>query len=336
MITSDQLLPIPAQAIFNDPDWNVWGGTALEFKGRWYRIFARWHKKTTHWGWATHSEIACAVGDSPLGPWSDVRPLLKREETDAWDAHNFHNPCPVFAEGRYWLFYTGNRGDGTFWGHRNQQRVGVAVSDHPAGPYERQPEPLLDVTLGSWDHLITACPIVMRGPDGTYRMIYKGVSEGPPPFGGTVRMGLATAPHPSGPWTKQPGTFFSKEGVQFTTDDNFFWHEGGRFHAIVKDYGRHYQPHAEKALVCFSSTDARNWVPVAEDPTLLAYDVPFADGARGPFNRVDQPQIVFDSAGRKVALCLSIKEAPDKVDEDLCYSAMMPLRPLSPSKTASA
>jgi hypothetical protein len=58
----------------------------------------------------------------------------------------------------------------------------------------------------------------------------------------------------------------------------------------------------------------------------------FEEGVRGPFNRVDQPQIVFDNKSRKVALCISIKEDADKVDEDLCYTAMIPLRDVRPAR----
>lgn len=325
MIDCTSLLPIPHSAVFAHPDWHYWGGTALPFEGRWYRIFARWRKEYSFGAWITHSEIACAIGDNPLGPWSDVRPLLAREETAAWDAHNFHNPCPLYADGKFWIFYTGNRGDGSFWDHRNHQRVGVAWADHPLGPWTRCTAPIVSPTPGRWDHLITACPIVTQGPDGLYRMIYKGVADGKLPWGGAVCMGLAVAEHQAGPWVKQDGTFFCKEGFHFTTDDNYFWYEDGEYRAIVKDYGSHYQNRARQALVRFSSPDARNWEPVSPDPVLTLFELQFQDGLRGSLHRVDQPQLVRDTEGKAVALCLSIKEQPDEVSNDLSYTVMVPL-----------
>jgi hypothetical protein len=165
------LFAVPAEGLFKDPDWHLWGGTALPFDGRWYRIFARWRKSTSFNSWVSHSEIACGVGESPIGPWSDIRTILGREETSAWDAHNFHNPAPIFSEGKFWLFYTGNRGNGEFWDHRNHQRIGVAVAEHPFGPWKRFPAPIIEPTPGGWDHLITNCPTVTRGADGVYRMV---------------------------------------------------------------------------------------------------------------------------------------------------------------------
>jgi len=325
MINASFLLPVPPEAIIRDPDWNIFGGTAVPFENHWYRFFARWHKDTTHWGWATHSEIGCVVGDNPIGPWSEVHTVLGCTEANRWGSHAFHNPAIIFSEGKFWLFYTANYGNGEFWDHRNHQRIGVASADHPLGPWKRCTEPIVDVTPGSWDHFITACPTVARGPDGLYRMIYKGVSNGPLPFGGTVRMGLATAEHPAGPWTKQNGNFFCVEGVQFTSDDNYLWFQDGLFRAIVKDYGGHYQSKAKEALVLFTSPNALDWKLASPDPVLTTFHLTFGNERRGPFHRLEQPHLIFDPENRPIALCLSIKEQDDKVDEDLCYTVQVPL-----------
>jgi len=231
----------------------------------------------------------------------------------------------MLAEGKFWLFYTGNHGNGEFWDHRNHQRIGVAVADHPLGPWRRSEKPIVDTTPGGWDHLITACPTVAQGADGIYRMIYKGVSEGELPFGGSVRMGLAIARHPAGPWVKQRGNFFCEEGVQFTSDDNYLWFQDGLFRAIVKDYGSHFQTKAKEALVLFTSPNALDWELVSPDPVLSTFHLTIGKERKGPFHRMEQPQLVFNSKGEAVALCLSIKEKPDDVDDDLCYTVQVPL-----------
>lgn len=170
--------------------------------------------------------------------------------------------------------------------------------------------------------MITACPTVAAGPDGIYRMIYKGVSDGPLPFGGTVRMGLATARHPAGPWMKQQGNFFCVEGVQFTSDDNYLWFQDGLFRAIVKDYGGHFQSAAKEALVLFTSRNAMDWELVASDPVLTTFHLTIGNERKGPFDRLEQPQLVFDPEGRAVALCLSVHE---KEGDELAYTVQVPL-----------
>jgi hypothetical protein len=130
-------------------------------------------------------------------------------EPAAWGA-SVYNAHMVEADGRYYLYYTGNRGDGNWWSHRNAQRIGVAWPDHPAGPWHRADKPLIDVTPGSWDHAVAACPIVTRGGDGRFYMIYKGVADGAPPRYGPVRMGMAMADNPLGPMDQTGGQLFRR------------------------------------------------------------------------------------------------------------------------------
>ncbi len=327
VISSDRLGPARPETIFKDPDYHIWGGSAVHHEGRWYRIFARWHRRHGFNGWVTHSEIAVAEGDSAFGPWLNPTTIIGRREGDFWDAHNCHNPTVFFAEGCFWIFYTGNQGNGQFWDHRNHQRIGYARAKHPLGPWERSEVPVVEPTPGSWDHLMTALPTITRGPDGQYRMIYKGVSEGPLPHGGNVRMGLALAEHPEGPWRKQPGNFFYIEGVRFPSDDNFIWFDGVRYRAIVKDYGAYFQSEAKEALVLFESEDALDWKVSAQDPVLTKFELNFASGERRTqLARLEQQQLVFDPEGEAIGLCLSVKKEPDENNEDLGFSVILPLR----------
>ncbi|ABF52473.1 glycoside hydrolase family 43 protein [Sphingopyxis alaskensis] len=54
-----------------------------------------------------------------------------------WEGHLIEGPWVTLQENRYWLFYAGNDFGTPAYG------IGVAVADHPLGPYEKQPEPLL-------------------------------------------------------------------------------------------------------------------------------------------------------------------------------------------------
>jgi hypothetical protein len=54
-----------------------------------------------------------------------------------WEAHLIEGPWVTRQQGRYWIFYAGNDFCTPAYG------IGVAVADHPLGPYLKQPEPLL-------------------------------------------------------------------------------------------------------------------------------------------------------------------------------------------------
>jgi len=57
-----------------------------------------------------------------------------------WEGHLIEGPFVTYQEGRYWLFYAGNDFSTPAYG------IGVAVADHPLGPYTKQEEPLLRST----------------------------------------------------------------------------------------------------------------------------------------------------------------------------------------------
>jgi arabinan endo-1,5-alpha-L-arabinosidase len=61
-----------------------------------------------------------------------------------WEGHLIEGPWVTKQSGRYWLFYAGNDFCTPNYG------IGVAVADHPLGPYEKQPEPLLKSTRTWW------------------------------------------------------------------------------------------------------------------------------------------------------------------------------------------
>jgi arabinan endo-1,5-alpha-L-arabinosidase len=61
-----------------------------------------------------------------------------------WEGHLIEGPWVTLQEDRYWLFYAGNDFGTPAYG------IGVAVADHPFGPYEKQAEPLLKSTPTWW------------------------------------------------------------------------------------------------------------------------------------------------------------------------------------------
>jgi arabinan endo-1,5-alpha-L-arabinosidase len=61
-----------------------------------------------------------------------------------WEGHLIEGPFVTKQNGRYWMFYAGNDFSTPAYG------IGVAVADHPFGPYEKRPEPLMKSTHDWW------------------------------------------------------------------------------------------------------------------------------------------------------------------------------------------
>jgi hypothetical protein len=61
-----------------------------------------------------------------------------------WEGHLIEGPFVTRQNGRYWMFYAGNDFSTPAYG------IGVAVADHPFGPYEKRAEPLLKSSRDWW------------------------------------------------------------------------------------------------------------------------------------------------------------------------------------------
>ena len=56
-----------------------------------------------------------------------------------WEGHLIEGPFVTRQKGRYWLFYAGNDFSTPAYG------IGVAVADHPLGPYVKQPRAIAPI-----------------------------------------------------------------------------------------------------------------------------------------------------------------------------------------------
>ncbi len=296
--------PINATLRFAQPGWHVWCGCVQALPEGGYTLFySRWPVAHGFEAWVDRSEIARAEGPTPWGPFTYVETVLTREESSAWDAHNFHNVTVRSYEGRYYLYYTGNYGDGEWWDHRNHQRIGVASADSLRGPWKRLLSPIIDTSPDSWDSLCVANPSITDTVDGRYLMVYKGVTDGPRPFGSRVLHGMAFGARPDGPFTKTGKPCFQIPGVKFAFEDPFLWREGSRYRCLMKDMNG--VPGSRKcATLLFESDDGVNWPAdqfrLVATPHLLH---PAADGSTSveEVERLERPSY-FREPGRG---CLS-------------------------------
>ena len=313
------MMPVPRTAVFQMDGYLVWCGTITRADdGLYYLLFSRWPAEYGHYAWVTHSEVACAVSDSPLGPFRFLRVVLGGRGGDHWDATTVHNPTVIRADGKYYLYYMGTRGVSTFsgkpsmedpnwWEYRNNQRVGVAVADHPAGPWQRFDRPCLDVTPGSFDHLATNNPSVTRGPNGYFLMVYKAIADGPMPRGGGVVCGVAIARNPLGPFVKQPMPIMVNPEEGWSVEDPFIWYQDDRFLALVKDFHGYYTKHGKHTVALFSSADGVNW-SVAEHPYAFGLSLMWADGERQGLLCLERPQVLIEDGRPTVLSCAAVAD----------------------------
>jgi beta-xylosidase len=97
-------------------------------------------------------------GESLLGEATEVL----ANDLD-WEGHLIEGPWVTRQAGRYWLFYAGNDFSTPAYG------IGVAVADHPLGPYVKQEKPLLKSTRTWW---APGHASVAPGPDGAPQLFF--------------------------------------------------------------------------------------------------------------------------------------------------------------------
>ncbi|WP_309661292.1 glycoside hydrolase family 43 protein [Sphingomonas sp.] len=96
-------------------------------------------------------------------------PALILTNDQGWEGHLIEGPFVTLQKGRYWLFYAGNDFASPYYG------IGVAVADHPLGPYVKQSEPLLHSSR-AWT--APGHPSVALGPDGEPLLFFHGFHPG--------------------------------------------------------------------------------------------------------------------------------------------------------------
>jgi hypothetical protein len=90
------LQPVPLTAIFEAPDWFSWCGSMVrDEKGTCHLFYSRWPETRGVQAWVTHSEVARAVPDNPLGPYRRAAVALPARGAKYWDGSCTHNPYIV-------------------------------------------------------------------------------------------------------------------------------------------------------------------------------------------------------------------------------------------------
>ena len=303
---------ITDNSIFRMNEYFVWCGSIAKDKDDlYYLYFSFWHKSESFDpGWLTSSKIGYAVSDNPYGGFEFKGVALAGG--DGWDASSVHNPAVIEYEGKYYMYYMGNFGNGEYWSHRNNQRIGVAVAENPAGPWRRFDKPLIDVSEKGFDSLMVSNPSVTVGEDGKCYMIYKAVeNNGVLPKGGAVVCGIAVASNPLGPFKKHTEAVLTNPENEWSVEDAFIWSENEKFYALAKDFQGYFTKSEKGDIALFSSKNAIDW-EVANYPIASKKELPFEKGNM-PVFRLERPQLYIENGVPKALLCACM---PDENGEE--------------------
>lgn len=196
----------------------------------------------------------------------------------------------------------------------------MAVADDPAGPWQKPGSPLLDVTPGSWDHLMVSNPSVAVRADGKVVMVYKGVGQGELPKGGAVVSGVAMSDHPLGPFEKVTGPVMVNPEHDWSVEDPYIWYQADRFYALVKDFHGYFTKTGESSIALFESTDGIEW-NAAEHFLAFRKEIHWEDGNIEKVNALERPQLLFQDGKPSVLFCAV---AVDK-QREMTFNVHIPL-----------
>jgi hypothetical protein len=316
-----RLIPprIARSAVYREEDWCLWDPAMVRTPdGVCHLLYSRWRRTLGFDAWATHAGIGWATAQRPEGPYRFQRTVFPGAGGDAWDAHSVYNTCLLEHGGRYYLYYTGNRGPGSWrpdravttkdeewWVQRNNQRVGVAVADHPSGPWQRFERPLIDTGPDTgWG--IIATPNVCARPGGGFLMVYKTLAPGAGRIGSGVFHYAATADNPLGPFRRHPVPVVDKRKLvkagpapTFHIDDHLEWWQGDRYYAIVKDHNPPHLTGHGKALLLLESADGLTW-KLSRHELVSKFALAWEDGGEDAFERLEMPKLYFEGGRPRV------------------------------------
>lgn len=344
---ADYVKTVPTENVMLDSAWNIWCGSMVKGTDNKYHLFySRWPRSTGHESWISHSEIAYAVADKPEGPYKPVNVALGQVDSVRWDGAMAHNPCIVLKDDTYYLYYIATKGrplsptellspyGHEWWTRRNTQRVGVAVSDNPAGPWKRLPQPVLsnnEADTTAFDAMCVTNPAVCVGRDGKMVMLYKAVCKDGRLQGGHVRFSVAFADSPTGPFVKTNKLIFQPkdENARMVAEDPYIWYskQNDMYYAVVRDVIKEFTGKESGGLALMQSKDALEWTPAAH-PKVLPPTLHWSDGTTyeaSEYN-VERPWLYCDETGKPCLLFGTIGLNLNGIHREFSYNARIPFQ----------
>ena len=295
-----------------DPEFHIWDRSVITWHdGRYHAYYSRWRGEHRHW--LTDSEVCHAIADAPEGPFEHTGLVLHQRNADGWDVIDSHSQYALVADGRVLLYYQSIDLRGRFNGvgpfptrewlddpdNRaticDRKRLGLAISDNPAGPFTRHAQPI--ITPDGCDRIRTIVDnpaVVYR--DGRYLLILKS-------FDATrdktwrIQM-VAEAAAPDGPFRFHDEPVYAEK----QTEDATVWYDH-----VSKHYYMACHVMGECALAMRTSSDGLSWQAAAQ-PVLMKKQFALSNGSVWQPERVEQPRVLTDASGLPVMLYVAVAD----------------------------
>jgi len=320
MTILNQLLPAPVNGGYREDDHWIWCGSAIRDRDGLFHMFAsRWSKRVPfNPNWTTNSQIVRATSKIADGPYTFAEVVFGEHDQSRWDGGMTHNPtihfCP--STNRYLLFYTGSTytdpqptdcaaSESQRLESRQNQRIGLAVAQSPAGPWQKLDAPILIPRGGKWDALMTTNPAPYVLPDGSILLAYKSIATHATK---QLQYGIARADSWDKPFTRlSDGPIFQFDDPKIDIEDAYLWHDGTRFQMLLKDMGDKLTGEFHAGVQAWSD-DAIHWAMHAP-AKAYSRSVLFDDGVVRQMGSLERPQLLIQD-GRPTHLFAATGDGP--------------------------
>jgi len=310
-----QLSEVPIDSGFRMEGYWVWCGSVVKDPARGYHMYAaRWSKEYPMFeGYIYVSEIVRAYSATLAGPYEFAEKVLPSGNVESWCGRMAHNPTVLKYREKYLLYFIGSTYDfpvptagdaATLKSEKekvyNKIRIGMAVADHPAGPWTVMEDPVLMPREGKWDDAIVTNPAPCVHPDGRIFLYYRSNT----PQG--LRLGVAASQSPQGPYQRLQDNPIL-EG--FHVEDPFVWHNGDEFKMLAKDISGDITDGEKNCGAYFVSDDGVNWRCGTPRKGYSRTQM-FEDGATVTLGCVERPQLFIDENGTPKCFFAAAADGP--------------------------
>jgi hypothetical protein len=166
--------------------------------------------------------------------------------------------------------------DKEWWINRNNQRIGLAVTNDLNGKWERFVKPLIDVT---GNRMMTSTPTISQRNDGMFLLTYKYVEPSSKFKHGKVIHVSATSRSPMGPFKDTGMPFITHPTASFAIDDHLEWVYNGNYYCIAKDSRGAWSDYPDGSTMLFQGDDMGfNWKPAKNFLANKAGEIKWTDG----------------------------------------------------------
>ena len=313
----------PENILYDQKEFFNWGSSIVKGEdGKYHLFYAQMPRELGFLTWLNDGVISRAVADKPEGPYTHQEIVLKGRGFGFWDETTAHNPWIQKYGDKYYLYYISSNYGGkklskqqlhearTKWIDnefrslvRENQRIGVAVSESVFGPWKRFDKPQVEPSAPI--ETITCNPAVTQRPDGGFLMLVRGDK---PNIKELIRhQAIALSDNPTGPWTIQ-----EKAAVgNINAEDPAIWYDKhrSRYYAIYHAFGY---------LGLITSEDGLNWKK-AKHHKIMELTYKDSDGKIIKVDRMERPFVFLENEIPKV-LTVSIKQ-----EDGESYSMFIPL-----------